>query len=335
MTREVWTCRGPHAYEESEATLQFKPVYTIELELPSDGGATSLGRLAADYYGRRGRHQACRVCGKRTLHAVDKETIKLPWVMVFTIPRFASRTEEDGKTTAFRRKNLVKYPRSWDGQDTFSDNPKQKTRYRLLGVVANRGEQLAGSQYVSLVQRPNGEVVEYNSALEEPTVSAESKSLLKELRTAEMLFYVDETYLDEKYEVDSDNLSEDGDGKPEDEGPADPDEEEAMAEIDAMLREEFEEEERELAKSKSKAPPKKEIKLISKQPKKEKDDWALEVNHAMSWKVETEENPWPSSLIEEDERSQPEGKEEEARGDSSESRTISNGSDEQIDSSSR
>lgn len=267
---------------------------------------------------------------------MDKETIKLPWVMVFTIPRFTSRTGEDGRTTAFRNDTSLRYPRAWDGQHAFSDNPEQRTRYRLLGVVANRGEQLAGSQYVSLVQRPDGEVVEYNSALEEPTVSAESESrLLQELRTAEMLFYVDETYLEEKYEIDSDNLSEDGDGKPEDEGPADPEAEEAMAEIEAMLRAEFEEEERELAKNKSKKPPKKEIKLISKQPKKEKDDWALEVNHAMSWKVETEENPWPSSLIEEDEPSRPEEDEDEANGGSSDSKTISNSSDEQIDSSSR
>jgi len=65
-------------------------------------------------------------------------------------------------------------------------------------------------------------VVEFNSALDEPTVvtsSQDPKFLLKENKTVEMLFYVDVNYLDDEYKVDSDlsSGSEDEDGKKADE----------------------------------------------------------------------------------------------------------------------
>jgi len=86
-----------------------------------------------------------------TNHTVQKRTVKLPWVMVFSIARFYwtwkvdAKDDKKLKMVAHKRKTELRYPKYWKGQNEFDDNPRQMTSYKLMGVVANRSRKLEGS----------------------------------------------------------------------------------------------------------------------------------------------------------------------------------------------
>lgn len=105
-----------------------------------------------------------------------------PVILTISVPRLDGTRRYDNK---------LYYPITINFMDRFSK--VYAPVYELFAVIVFRGNALLSKRdkanYVAIIKRHNGDVIEFDPAAEGPKVLSGDNDLLKERRTVEMLFY--------------------------------------------------------------------------------------------------------------------------------------------------